>query len=544
MDTTPFEITSDDLERAARVFGWHFTEEERALMLEGLRQWQQFYRVLLQNPPDNAIPPAFRFDPELLERVSFPEPTPSSMPLFASSSAQEPIEDETLAFASLRELAGWIRAGHISAVQLTEYYLERLKRYDPLLHCVITLMPERALEEARRADEALRAGEDWGPLHGIPWGAKDLLATPGYPTTWGAAPYREQQFDAEATVVTRLRQAGAVLLAKLSMGELAWGDVWFGGQTRTPWNPDIGSSGSSAGSAAAVAAGLVGFSIGSETWGSIVSPAARNGITGLRPTFGRVSRHGAMALSWTMDKIGPLCRTAEDCAWVFAAIQGPDPLDPTTVQRPFAWPWDVDLKHVRLGYLVDDFGENYRGWENDQQALQVFRSLGLELVPIRLPGYPIEALQIILFVEAAAAFQALVLSHEDALLVRQGAEGWPNFFRMAHFVPAVMYVQAQRVRTQLMSAMASLFQHVDAYVAPSLEGDNLLLTNLTGHPALVLPTGLAEDELPTSITLIGRLYDEALILTLGHAFQQATDFHRWHPHKMGNGERETGISDQ
>ncbi len=522
-------MTPEDLERAARVLGWHFTEEERALMLEGLTQWQQFYRALLQNPPDNAIPPAFRFDPELLGRPSLPDPTPSSPSLPLSPLAQEPDEKEGLAYASLRELAGWLRAGRISSVQLTEYYLERLKRYDPLLHCVITLTPERALEEAQRADEALQRGEDWGPLHGMPWGAKDLLATPDYPTTWGAAPYREQRFDIEATVVTRLHQAGAVLLAKLSMGELAWGDVWFGGQTRTPWNPDIGSSGSSAGSAAAVAAGLVSFSIGSETWGSIVSPATRNGITGLRPTFGRVSRHGAMALSWTMDKIGPLCRTAEDCAWVFAAIQGSDPHDPTTVQRPFAWPREVNLKEVRLGYLVDDFGGTYRGWEKDQQALQVFRAMGVELVPIRLPGYPIEALQIILFVEAAAAFQSLVLSHRDALLVRQGAEGWPNFFRMAHFVPAVMYVQAQRVRTQLIEAMASLFQGVDAYVAPSLEGDNLLLTNLTGHPALVLPTGLAEDGLPTSITLIGRLYDESLILALGHAFQQVTDFHRQHP---------------
>jgi Asp-tRNA(Asn)/Glu-tRNA(Gln) amidotransferase A subunit family amidase len=521
------KLTTRQIACAETLIGLTFTEEERALMLEDLEELRQGYQALRQVHYPNDLLPAIRFDPQLLG-----EARPPDYPLAQEAlppAPPRPDAEDDLAFASLRQLGAWLRSGELTSVELTEHYLQRLKRYDPQLHCVITLTEDRAMAQARRADEALRAGQDRGPLHGIPWGAKDLLAVRGYPTTWGATPYKDQVIDGDAAVVERLDAAGAVLVAKLSMGALAWGDVWFGGTTRTPWNLEEGASGSSAGSGAATAAGLVGFSIGTETWGSIVSPSTRNGVTGLRPTFGRVSRHGAMALSWTMDKIGPMCRSAEDCALVFAAIHGRDPRDPTTVEKPFPWPPQLDLRGLRLGYLVDDFKGDYRGKANDARALEVFRDLGVELIPVHLPQLPIEALSFILFVEAAAAFDELTRSNRDDELVRQVRDAWPNFFRLSRLVPAVEYIQANRVRTRLMAAMRDLFQQVDAYIGPSLEGNNLLLTNLTGHPSLTLPTGLGEDGLPTTITLVGRLYDEATLLALGRAFQQQTDYHRARP---------------
>ena len=521
------EITPEDIQHAENLIGLTMTDEEREMMLEGLEELRKGYESMRDHPIPNRVMPAFRFDPAIAGPVE-----PPFYPL-APSSAETlpaaPASADDLAFWPVGDLARWLRQGEITSVELTELYLDRLRRYDPDLHCVITFTEERALEQARRADGELRSGMDRGPLHGIPWGAKDLLAVRGYRTTWGATPFEEQMLDEDATVVQRLDAAGAVLVAKLSMGALAWGDVWFGGMTRTPWDSEKGASGSSAGSGAATAAGLIGFSIGTETYGSIVSPATRNGVTGLRPTFGRVSRQGAMALSWTMDKIGPICRSAEDCALVFAAIQGRDERDPTTVAQPFPWPPDIDLKHVRLGYLADDLAGDYRERENDARALQVFRDMGVTLIPITLPDYPIDALKFILFVEAAAAFDDLTRSNQDDQLVRQVQDAWPNFFRLARFAPAVEYIQANRLRTQIMAAMTDVFAQVDAYIGPSLTGDNLLLTNLTGHPALALPTGLGEDGLPTTITLTGRLYDEAMILALGRAFQQETDFHKARP---------------
>ena len=525
----PTDITPEDIQHAEKLIGLEFTDEERAMMLDGVQRLREQYEAIRRVPLPNALFPAFRFDPELLGEA---QPPREARPAAPASPFPPPADEDEIAFASLSQLGFWLRRGDVTSVELTELYLNRLQRYDPQLHCVITLTEERALAQARRADEELRSGVDRGPLHGIPWGAKDLLAVRGYPTTWGAAPYKDQIIDEDAAVVTRLDEAGAVLTAKLSMGALAWGDVWFGGKTRTPWNPEEGASGSSAGSGAATAAGLVGFSIGTETWGSIVSPATRNGVTGLRPTFGRVSRHGAMALSWTMDKIGPMCRSAEDCALVFAAIHGRDDRDPTTVEKPFPWPPARGVRGLRLGYLAEDFEKAYRGSENDARALEVFRAMGVDLVPVQLPKAPIDALSFILFVEAAAAFDELTRSNQDDLLVRQVKDAWPNFFRLARLVPAVEYIQANRVRTQLMASLHELFTQVDAYIGPSLEGENLLLTNLTGHPSLTLPTGLAEDGLPTTITLIGRLFDEATILALGQAFQLETDFHRARPPLM------------
>jgi Asp-tRNA(Asn)/Glu-tRNA(Gln) amidotransferase A subunit family amidase len=406
-------------------------------------------------------------------------------------------------------------------------YLDRLEKYGPELECVVTLMQERALDQARRADEEIAAGHYRGYLHGIPYGAKDLLAVPGYKTTWGAAPYKDQTIDDTATVIQKLDDAGAVLVAKLTLGALAWGDVWFGGMTRNPWNLEEGSSGSSAGPASATAAGLVAFSIGTETWGSIVSPSTRCGDTGLRPTFGRVSRSGAMALSWSMDKIGPICRSVEDCALVFDAIRGSDGEDQTVIDAPFNYDYHVDLKTLRIGYVKDLFDAVYPNHVADSTTLDVLRGLGATLVPVTLPDYPVAALNYILTAEASAAFDDLTRSNRDDLMVRQIKNAWPNVFRGGRFIPAVEYIQANRVRRLVMNDMAKL--SVDVYLAPSFGGDNLLLTNLTGHPCVVLPNGFDADGDPVSITFVGRLFGEATLLAVARAYQNATDFHLRHP---------------
>jgi Asp-tRNA(Asn)/Glu-tRNA(Gln) amidotransferase A subunit family amidase len=409
-------------------------------------------------------------------------------------------------------------------------YLARLKKYGPRLNCLITLTEDLALAQAKRADEEIASGRYRGSLHGVPYGAKDLLATKGIRTTWGSKPYIDQVPDHDATVIERLEKAGAVLVAKLSMGELAWGDVWFGGKTRNPWNYEQGSSGSSAGSASATAAGLVGFSIGTETWGSIISPSTRCGVTGLRPTYGRVSRAGAMALSWTMDKIGPICRSVEDCALVFAAIAGPDGKELGVVDLPFDWDPASDLRTIRIGYLKKSFEADSKTQKNDRAALEVLRSLGIELVPFELPAnLPIQPLAVILSAESAAAFDELTRSNQDDLMARQERHAWPNAFRVSRFIPAVEYIQANRVRTLLMQEMAEKMRTVDVYVAPSSDDDNGLLTNLTGHPAVVVPDGFDEKGSPTSISFIGGLYEEAKTLRVALAYQQATDFHTKHP---------------
>jgi Asp-tRNA(Asn)/Glu-tRNA(Gln) amidotransferase A subunit family amidase len=412
-------------------------------------------------------------------------------------------------------------------------YLDRLKKYGPKLECVITLTEQLALEQARRADDEIARGDYRGPLHGIPYGAKDLLAVGGYKTTWGAEPYKDQMIEEDATVVRRLEEAGAVLVGKLTLGALAWGDVWYGGKTRNPWNYEQGSSGSSAGSASATAAGLVGFAIGTETWGSIVSPCTICGTTGLRPTFGRVSRHGAMALSWSMDKIGPICRSVEDCALVFDAIRGPDDLDLSVRDFPFYWDAELDIKKLRVGYVESAFAEEREEQEEwkriDELALQTLESLGVELVPMPLPDLPIGAMSFILSAEAATAFDELTLNGRDDLMVRQIRNAWPNVFRQSRLIPAVEYLKANRVRTLAMEQMDEILSDIDVYVAPSWAGANLLLTNLTGHPCVVLPDGFREDGTPTSITFNGRLFGEAEVLALAKAYQDASGFHQRQP---------------
>ncbi len=518
-------ITDAMLAGAAACAGLSFTEAERALMLEDFQVFQERYAQIRAVTIDNSVPPALRFDPQLAATASAVErPAPAQAQAAAVSL---PTSAEDLAFAPVTTLSRLLRSRQVTSTELTELYLRRLEQHDPGLRCVVTLTGELALEQASRADAELAAGRWRGPLHGMPWGAKDLLATRGIRTTWGAAPFAEQVPSEDATVVERLAGAGAVLAAKLSLGELAWGDVWFGGQTKNPWNLEEGASGSSAGSAAAVAAGLVGFAIGSETWGSIVSPATRCRVTGLRPTFGRVSRHGAMALSWSMDKLGPICRSAEDCALVFAAIYGPDGKDHTVVDRPFSWNPEIRLADLRIGYLASAFEREREHQANDQRVLDVLRSLGANLVPIELPDYPIDAMSFILFAEAAAAFDELTRSGQDDMLARQVAQAWPNALRQARLIPAVEYIQANRLRTLAMRALDQTLRQVDCYVGFGMP--DLLLTNLTGHPAVVVPTGTTEQGESTSITFTGRLYDEATILALARAFQEATEFHLGRP---------------
>lgn len=520
-------ISREVVAEAEKVVGLNFTDAERDSMLDDLNELHRSYDTLRMVTLENSIPPAITFNP-ILPGIQFN----TERKLFKTSTVtnvKTPENIEDLASYTVTQLAQLIKSRKITSVQLTRMYLDRLKKYGSKLECVVTLTEDLAMEQARRADEEIVAGRYRGPLHGIPWGAKDLLAKKGYATTWGATPYKDQVIDVDATVVKRLEDAGAVLVAKLTLGELAWGDVWFGGKTRNPWNLEEGSSGSSAGSAAATAAGLVGFAIGTETWGSIVSPSTRCGTTGLRPTYGRVSRHGAMALSWSMDKIGPICRSVEDCAIVFNAIYGPDGNDRTVVDLPFNWDSKIKLSRLRIGYLKKEFDHDRPNKANDDAVLETLRGLGAKLIPIELPDYPIGHLSFILSAEAAAAFDELTRSNRDDLLVRQIKNAWPNVFRQSRFIPAVEYIQANRVRTLVMAAMAETMDTIDVYVAPSFGGNNLLLTNLTGHPAVVVPNGFTDKGSPTSITFIGDLYDEATLLGLAKAYQDATDWHLKHP---------------
>ena len=525
------------IDGAESVLGLQMTDAERDLMRDDLVEQRASYADLRRQVPDNTLRPALRFDPAINQggrpAVAAAAYLTDRAPRWADPGpVSRPADLHDLAFATVGELSVLIHSRQVSSVELTELALTRLQEHDPDLHCVITLLPDRALARAQELDKMLARGEDLGPLHGIPFGAKDLLALAGHKTTWGAAPYRDQIIDETATVLTRLEEAGAVLVAKLTLGALAWGDVWFGGMTRNPWRLEQGSSGSSAGSAAAVSAGLVPFAIGTETWGSIVSPCTRCGVSGLRPSFGRVSRFGAMALSWSMDKIGPIARTAEDCALVFGALQGFDPGDPTTVDLPFPYDADLDVTALRVGYLADAFAAGGPDSALGAAALAALRTAGLDLRPVTLPldelGVDIYDLSIILSAEAAAAFQDLTFSGRDDELVRQMRFAWPNVFRAAQFIPAVEYIQANRHRTRLMALLDDVFGEIDVLITPPFDA-SLLVTNLTGHPEVVVPAGFLEPDQPHSICFIGRLYDEATVLATAGFYQRITDWHRRHP---------------
>jgi len=513
---------------AENLMGLHFDTAGHNQMQSNLRRQLASYERMRGYSLDNSIAPALMFQPLLNPDEQPVQEYANPVPV---REVTLPESEEEIAFLTVEELSQLIRNGDLSSVELTKIYLNRLKKYGDSLYCVVTITENLALEQAEKADREISQGNYKGPLHGIPYGVKDLLAVEGYKTSWGAMPYRDQVINQTATVVKKLEEAGAVLVAKLSMGALAMGDVWFGGISRNPWNPEQGSSGSSAGSASATAAGLVAFSIGTETLGSIVSPSTRCGVTGLRPTFGRVSRTGAMALSWSMDKIGPICRSADDCALVFDVIRGPDGIDRTVVDKAFNYNFNTDIKNLKIAYLKNEFRGDYENQANDLEVLTVFNRMGVELIPVEMEfeGIPISSLRIILNAEAAAAFDELTRSGLDSTLTAQEEWSWPNTFRSARFIPAVEYIQANRHRTVLMEEMEKLMRDYDVVITPSFRGDQLLVTNLTGHPCVVVPNGFNEEKSPTSICFIGRLYDEASILLAASKYQQATGFDEMHP---------------
>ena len=531
---------AETLERASSLADLDFSDAERELMRAAVARNRQRYRELRSVEIGADVEPAFHFQPDLPGRRPTGGATPhASIPYERATPSPVPPSLEDLAFAPVTRLATLIERRELTSTALTEMYLARLKRYGDRLQCVVTLTEALARVQAADADREIAGGRYRGPLHGIPWGAKDLLATRGIRTTWGARPYVDQVIDNDATVVRRLHDAGAVLVAKLAMGALARGSVWFGGSTRNPWDLSRSASGSSAGPGAATAAGLVGFAIGTETLGSIISPSAACGVVGLRPTYGRVSRHGAMALSWTMDKIGPMCRTVEDCAIVLNAIYGPDGRDASVADAPFRWDPDVDPARLRVGYLADELDEPPVGASGERQttwtrrrptlraALDVLRDAGVTLEPITLPDFPVDALRIILNAESAAAFDDVTRDRGVDEMTRQSADAWPNSFRSARFIPAVEYLRAQRARTLLIERMDALFATYDIVVSPT-QSASLTVTNLTGHPALAVKAGFV-DGLPVGLMMTGRLYEEAAVLAFARAFEQRTPWRTRHP---------------
>jgi len=521
------KIKKEMIPNAEKIIGLEFTDAERDSMQDALNDQLNNYENIRKIHLDNSIPPAILFNPIPVGFKFDQKQKPQKFSDYSYVKMPKNIEDIT--FYSIGELAQLIKTKKITSTQLTKFYLERLKKYGPKLHSVITLTEERALRQAEKADQEISKGKYRGMLHGIPFGVKDLLNSKGYKTTWGAAPYKDQLINEDATVIKKLEDAGAVLCAKLSMGELAMDDVWFGGMTRNPWDTTKGSSGSSAGSASSVSAGLLPFAIGTETWGSIVSPSTVCGVTGLRPTYGRVSRTGAMALSWSMDKIGPICRNAEDLAIVFNAIYGKDGIDQTLYDATFNYQPKLDLKKMKIGYLKNDFAKKYLFHQNDSLVLKKLEELGAQLIPIELPDIATNDIAIILTAEAGAAFDELTRTNKDDLLARQFKGAWPNIFRASRFIPAVEYINANRIRYMLIQEMQKMMEKVDLYIAPSWEGNNSLLTNLTGNPCVVVPTGFTKDGILTSITFMGRLFDEGKIIAFAKMFQDATDFHKQHP---------------
>ena len=510
------QVTTAMVQQAAWIADLELSEDELASTTARVDRTLDKFQTLRAQPVSYDTPPAVYFSAAPGE-PSGTAPIDRHVKSIGTSKIVRPENDQELAFLPVTDLAALLKARKISSLQLTQLYLDRLKRYDPLLHCVVTLTEELALKQARQADREIASGKYRGPLHGIPWGAKDLIAYPGYPTSWGAPHFREQLLDKKATVAQRLEDAGAVLVAKLSLGALAMGDRWFGGMTRNPWKTSEGSSGSSAGSASATAAGLVGFTLGSETLGSIVSPCRRCGTTGLRPTFGRVSRHGCMTLAWSMDKIGPITRSVEDAALVFAAIHGADGKDPTAINRSFRWPARKKLSDLTIGYFENEESIDER------DDLAVLRKLGVKLVPVQLPKTPARPLTLILDTEAATVFDELTRKG-----ITEGLNSWPTTFRQGQFIPAVEYLRANRVRTLLMKEMESVMAPIDAYVG----GNDLVITNFTGHPTVVIPDGFrssGDDRVPYSITFTGKLFGESNLLALAHAYQQETGIHLEHP---------------
>jgi len=554
-------VTAAMVKEALAVAGLDFTEEQREQLVNGLNQNLDRYAELRQLHLDANLAPPLYYSPLVpgtrLDRADKPFRPAVVAP------ARRPATLEDLAFAPIAQLAQLLKSRQVTSVELTRMYLDRLHRYNGTLNFVVTFTDDLAMQQAHEADREIAGGRYRGPLHGIPWGCKDIIAVPGYPTQWGSGAYRGQTFEAEATVVRLLREAGAVLLAKLTTGELAAGDQWFGGRTNNPWDPKEGSSGSSAGPASATAAGCVAFGIGTETSGSILSPSTVCGVTGLRPTFGRVSRYGAMTLSWTEDRLGPICRTADDCALVFQAIAKPDENDLSVLDLPFNYDAAIDVRGLRVGYLAAGFEEANRDAEwkrNDARTLDELKGMGVSLEPFELPSMPLNVTGGILGAESGASFDELIRSGRDKDLTNKGRA---NGMRASRLVPAVEYLQAQRVRALIMRQFASVVGKFDVYVAPYMNmraggagraggpggagresadagrgfsrpepsaiRDHFQVANLCGYPAVSVPNGFTADGHPTSITFLGRLYNEAQIVALARAYQERAGFHLKHP---------------
>ena len=522
-------FSKSDVKSAQQLIGIEFSKEHMDTLYPYLKKNREGFDSLRKYPIDNEVFPAVRFDP--LPK-NFKPRLQDSFPIWEiPPNIDLPKRTSELAFYTIPQLASLIKSGKVTSLELTNFFIGRIRKYDSVLQSTITITEELALKQAKRMDQELAEGKYRGILHGIPYGVKDLMAVKGYKTTWGAEPYKDQQLDETATVVEKLQAAGGVLIAKLVSGALARGDVWFGGKTKNPWDIEEGASGSSAGSGSATSAGLVPFALGTETLGSITSPSTKNGITGLRPTYGRVSRHGVMPLAWSMDKVGPMARTAVDCAIVYSIILGEDPEDQTTTNLDFGFDPKKDFKSLRVAYLKEDIEKDTtEGKENLKKAIETFRKMGVNLKEIKLPtAIPFKGFDIILRAEAGAFFDDLVRSEGVDSMVEQDQKSRANSLRQSRFIPAVEYLRANRHRQVLIEEMHDLLNDYDVVISPTFGNKQLLITNLTGHPVISVPTGLDEEKHPTSMTLVGNLYDEASILLLAMAFQAETPFDELHP---------------
>jgi Asp-tRNA(Asn)/Glu-tRNA(Gln) amidotransferase A subunit family amidase len=525
------KVSASQIVNAEKMFSLSFNEAKRDSMLSVLSDKIKTYQYIHSSNLDNSVPYPLWYSPVLPEIV-IPKKATTSIFLIPEN-IELPKNINELAFYSIPQLASLIKHKKISSQQLTQFYLDRLKKYGPILHCVIELTEELALKQAKLADEEIAKGKYRGPLHGIPYGIKDLFAVKGTHTTWGTPPFKNQQIDETCFVATQLEKAGAVLVAKLSLGELAMDDIWFGGLTRNPWDTSKGSGGSSAGSASATAAGLVAFAIGTETYGSIVDPSMRCGVTGLRPTYGSIAKTGAMALAWTSDKIGPLCRSAEDAAFVFSLIHGADKEDLSSIDFAFNYTGTVDLSKLKIAY-IKNYIDTLPASSSEKQTLEVLRKMGAKINPIDFPDnlHGDEILSLIIGVEGAAAFDPLTRSNKDDEMVQQNKDRWPNTFRTSRFIPAVEYVNACRLRYAIMKKMNPIINAYDVIIAPPEVGDQLAITNLTGNPSVTLPNGLDKKGMPTSITFIGKHFNEATLLSFAKKYQEATKFNLQHPPKF------------
>ncbi|HLG38111.1 MAG TPA: amidase [Chitinophagaceae bacterium] len=521
------------IRNAVKLYDLDFTDSEADSLLAQLRFTNSIYKGMHKTLPTNDIPYPFAFNP-----LPFGNTVPIKQEKinWELPATRLPANKNELAFYSLSQLASLIKNKKISSIELTKFFIERLKKWGDTLESVITLTENLAMQQAKQADDELKKGIYHGLLHGIPYGLKDLFTVKGYKTTWGSAPYKDQMIDEDAFVYLQLKKAGAVLCAKLSLGALAYNNKWFGGETKNPWNLKQGSSGSSAGSAASVVAGLLPFTIGTETLGSIVSPSTRCGATGLRPTFGSVSRSGAMVLCWSLDKAGPICRSAEDDAIVFYYLKGTDGKDPGAVDRAFNYNPKADIKKLRFAYAENYFrrlSKDAAEWK----VIDFYKSQGVNVEPVIFPDsvlYPNNLISIILNAESAAAFDELTRTNRDDLIERQDRDFWPNSFRAARLIPAVEYINANRYRYNLCKGMYDFMKNYDVLIVPTFGGRQLAITNLTGNPVVCMPIGFNNNGSPLSITLVGKLYDEASILAAAKVFQDKTEHNKKHPALFSN----------